>query len=72
MDDRNGVIISYSVKIVEVASDQTVITENVTERTFTQQNLSAYTNYSVKIRASTSVGTGPPSSTIIRTDQAGI
>jgi protein tyrosine phosphatase len=69
-DDQNGVIINYTVTIVDDSSNQTVNSEIVTEQTFTQGDLTPFTSYSVKIRASTVVGTGPSSLRVIRTNEA--
>lgn len=70
-DDRNGIITGYQVAINETTSNQLVNRRNVTALTFTQSGLNEDTDYTVTVAASTMAGTGPLSSGVIRTDEAG-
>ena len=56
---RNGIIISYSVACTDAQSNP-IISDEVTETSFTVEGLQPYSQYNCTVAASTSVGEGPP------------
>ncbi len=72
MQDRNGIITSYTLKIQNVATGnvQEISTSNIS---ITVTHLSPYTRYKYQIAAHTSIGQGPftPLSAEIQTNQDG-
>ncbi len=70
-EDQNGFITSYTVKIVEAGTEETL--QRISSTTsITATSLKPYTSYSVSVAASTSVGNGPFSISItLRTNQDG-
>ena len=62
-EDRNGEITGYEYNLTEQNSWNNVDTVGLTWHVFKQQ-LTPYTNYTVKIAAMTSVGVGPYSEPI--------
>ena len=73
--DQNGVITVYEVLYVPLETFDGAIgplSVNVTQRMTTLTDLQEYVNYTISVRAYTSVGAGPYSNGIIQiTNQAG-
>ena len=59
--DINGMIVNYTVRVDE---DDIIVSDG--ERNRVLSNLTAFTNYSISVAVSTSVGRGPFSDTITR------
>ena len=59
--DINGMIVNYTVRVDE---DDIVVSDG--ERSRVLSNLTAFTNYTISVSVSTSVGRGPFSDTITR------
>ena len=71
-EDRNGIITNYEVEYTRV-EDNNTITANFSSETFSIQltNLTFHTDYDIRIRAYTRIGSGSYSnSTRVRTDPA--
>ena len=71
--DQNGVITMYEVQYIPLETFDGAIgenTTNVTGRMATLKYLQEYVNYTISVRAYTSVGAGPYSNeTIVRTQE---
>lgn len=63
-EDRNGIIIGYTVTLSSVSSAETRRL-TTTDTNLTVTSLSPYTTYECIVAAFTSVGEGPPSSIIL-------
>ena len=71
-EDRNGIITNYEVEYTHV-EDNNTITANFSSETFSIQltNLTFHTDYDIRVRAYTRIGSGSYSNSItIRTDPA--
>lgn len=57
-EGRNGIIVSYTVRITSKYNSRTVTTSN-NDTNISVHNLLTLTNYSIQIAASTTIGIGP-------------
>ena len=65
MIDRNGIIMEYEVLYEPLREDLTAGSRNTTDLELIIMELEEFTNYSISVRAYTSVGPGPYSEPII-------
>lgn len=68
---RNGIIVSYSIACSDAESNP-IISDEVTETTFTVEGLQPYSQYNCAVTASTDVGEGPPATLTFNTTEDGI
>ena len=59
MINRNGIITEYEVRYVPIHAGLTERSDNTSDLEFIIMNLEEFTNYSITVRAYTSVGPGP-------------
>lgn len=72
VDDHNGVISYYLLRLVDDSFNLTDVTINTTNRSYTIDTLEEYIRYSCQVAAGTAAGIGPfTSPTLITTQQDG-
>ena len=65
VENRNGIIINYTVFIV--ADDSTSLQVTTPNTSIVVSNLRPFTTYTCNVAASTSVGQGPPTAAMLQT-----
>ena len=69
VDDHNGVISYYLLRLVDASFNLTDITINTTNRSYSIDTLEEYVRYSCQVAAGTVAGVGPYTSPILITTQ---
>ena len=64
IDDHNGLLSYYQLRIVDESFNLTDLTINTTNTSYTITTLEEYVRYSCQVAAATDIGVGPFSSTV--------